>query len=189
MLGLVLLCCAAACNDTSAPVEPNGGGDDKGTVVELGKLKSTTPADWVKEKPSSNLRLAQFRVPHAENDPSDAELVIFYFGQGGGGGVDANVKRWKDKFIAPKGKTIDDVTKIDKFKVSDREVVLVDISGTYLFQSPGKADTKKEQRPDHRMLAVILDTAEGPYFITLIGPARTIERHQKAFVDWVKNFK
>jgi hypothetical protein len=179
-LGLMLMCCViTACN----------GGDGKGTVVDLGGLKSTTPAEWKKEKPASSLRLLQFSVPHADGDMSDAELVVFYFGKGGGGGMEENIKRWKQKFVAPKGKTIDDVTKIDKFKVSDREVVLVDIRGTYLFQAPSKGDAKKEQRPDHRMLAVILDTAEGAHFITLIGPARTMERHEKAFVDWIKNFK
>jgi hypothetical protein len=191
-LGLVLICCLAACNGNSSATGPDGdgSGDDKGKVVELGGLKSTTPADWKEEKPSGSLRLLQFRVPHAENDPSDAELVVFYFGKGGSGTVEANIKRWKDKFVAPKGKTIDDVTKVDKFKVSGHDVVLVDISGTYLFQPPGKgSDLKKEARPDHRMLAVMLETGEGPYFITLIGPERTIERHQKGFVDWVKNFK
>src|SRR5437588_215772 len=110
-LGLMLICCLAACNGNSAATGPDG--DDKGTVVELGGLKSTTPADWKEEKPGSSLRLLQFRVPHAENDPSDAELVIFYFGKGGSGTVEANIKRWKDKFVAPKGKTIDDVTKVD----------------------------------------------------------------------------
>jgi hypothetical protein len=188
-LGLVLVACLAACNGSGA--EPNAAvnADDKETVVELGGLKSKAPAEWHKEKPASSLRTFQFRVPHAENDPSDAELVVFYFGKGGGGSVDDNIKRWKGKFTAPKGKTIDDLTKVDKFKVSGHEVVLVDINGTYQFQPPGKSDAKKEPRPDHRMLAVILDTDEGPYFITLIGPERTVERHQKAFVDWVKGFK
>jgi hypothetical protein len=194
-LGLVLMCCLiAAYNGNSGATGrdaevPDAGGDGKGTVVELGGLKSKTPADWKKEEPKGSLRTAQFRVPHADNDAIDAELVVFHFGKGGGGGVDANIKRWKDMFVAPKGKTIDEMTKVDKFKVSDRDVVLVDISGTYLFQSPGKGDAKKEPRPDHRMLAVILDTAEGAYFIRLVGPARTMEQQQKAFVEWVKNFK
>jgi hypothetical protein len=191
-LGLMLMCCLAACNGSSdgRDADPNStGDDDKGKLVELGGMKSLTPAEWKEEKPGSSLRTLQFRVPHAENDPSDAELVVFYFGKGGGGSADDNIKRWKAKFVAPKGKTSDEMTKIDKFKVSNRDVVLVDISGTYLFQNPGKGDAPKEARPDHRMLAVILDTAEGPYFITLIGPQRTVERHQKAFVDWIKNFK
>ena len=190
VVGLVLVCCAAAaCNtgDASNPISADTGAG-KGTVVELGGLKSQAPSEWEKQKPASSLRLLQFRVPHADNDPEDAELVIFYF-DGGGGGLEDNRKRWQQKFIAPKGKTIDEVTKVDKFKVGDHDSVLVDIRGTYLFQPPGKGDVKKEQRPDYRMLAVILGTSKGPYFITLIGPQRTVEQREKAFVDWVKNFK
>ena len=109
MLGLVLVsCAAAACNtgDASNPVSYNAG-DGKGTLVELGGLKSQTPPEWEKEK-ATGLRHLQFRVPHADNDPEDAELVVFYF-DGSGGGLEDNLKRWKQKFIAPKGKTIDEV--------------------------------------------------------------------------------
>src|SRR5262245_43325533 len=80
-------------------------------VVELGGLKSKFPAGWKAEKPSNKLRKYQASIPKADGDSDNAELVVFFFGPGGGGGTDENIDRWKKQFIAPKGKTIDEVSK------------------------------------------------------------------------------
>src|SRR5262245_29631257 len=99
-----------------------------GEVVELGPLKSKAPAGGKKQNPSNKLRMAQFAIPKVGGDSEDAELVIFYFGKGGGGGNDDNIKRWKGQFIAPEGKTIDEATKIEKFKIGTLvDIVYVDM--------------------------------------------------------------
>ena len=64
---------------------PAGG---KGTAIELDGLKSTTPSSWKVEEPDPKLgkfRIHQFRLPRADGDKEDAELVVFFFGPGGGG--------------------------------------------------------------------------------------------------------
>jgi hypothetical protein len=183
-LGLMYIVGVAvwACSSGDATAVPTG---DKGTVVELDSLKSKTPGDWKEEKPSSSLRKSQFRLPKVDGDPGDAELAIFEFDKASGG-VDANLERWKKKFTTVDGKAVDK-SKVDRFKVSNFPVTYLDISGTYLFQPP-KSD-KYEKRADHRMLGVILEGANHTYFLTLIGPARTVEQHKKGFDDWLKNFK
>src|SRR3954452_13677775 len=90
--------------EASAPTP----GDAKGEEVTLAVLKSRVPSTWKMEKPSNKLRVYQFRVPKAEANTDDAELVVFFFGEGGGGDTDANLKRWKMQFQPPKGKTIDE---------------------------------------------------------------------------------
>lgn len=163
--------------------------DKTGTVVELDGLKSTAPADWVKERPTSNLRVAQFKIPKVEGDPRDAELIIFYF-QGQGGSVADNLKRWKGMFLPPEGKSIDDVAKVEKMKAGAVPIVYLDISGTYKYKrAPMVPDAQAELRPDHRMLSVYFDSKDGPYFIRLVGPAKTVAHHKKAFDDWLKAFK
>lgn len=159
-------------------------GDKKGTVVNLEGLKSETPADWKMEKPINKLRLYQFSLPGKEKD---ADLAVFYFP--GGGSVDANVKRWKDRFIAPKGKSIEDISKIEKFKVGDAEVTFLDISGTYIEQSPTKPNAEKVRREGYRFFGIYVDHKNGPHFITVTGPAETLESHKAAFDRWLKNFK
>ena len=79
-----------------------------GETIELGSLKSTTPANWKRQPPSNKLRMAQFVVPKADGDKEDAELVVFFFGKGGGGSNDDNIKRWKSQFFPPYGKSMDE---------------------------------------------------------------------------------
>ena len=158
--------------------------DSKDNVIELDGTKSTVPADWKKEKPKSSFRYAQFRVPRAEGDEVDAELVLF---KGLGGSVKANVDRWKAQFIPPEGKKIDDVSSVKEMKVGGFPATYLDIRGTYNDMVPGS--TKVTRRPGYRMLAVQVEGNDNPYHIKLIGPAKTIEKHKKAFDDWLKAFK
>jgi hypothetical protein len=188
-LELVFIVCLAVycCNTGESSASSNAASaGDKGTVVDLDGLKSKTPADWKEEKPSNTLRTAQFRVPKTDGDPKDAELVIFHFGKGGGGGADANLDRWKKKFMTPDGKAVDSA-KLDKFKVGEVKVTYLDIAGVYKLAPPGS--DKFEKLADYRMFGVIFESPNGPYFITLTGPARTLEQQKKGFDEWLKNFK
>src|ERR1700747_3511963 len=84
---------------------------DQGTLVTLDGLKSRTPRDWSPVETNSQFRVKQFRLPAVNDDKADPELIIYFFGAGGGGSVDANIKRWKGLFIPPEGKTIDQAAK------------------------------------------------------------------------------
>ena len=101
----------------------------QGTVVTLDGLKSRTPGTWI-EVPSKGMRYKQFRLPAAGGDKGEAELIIFYFGPGQGGGAEENIKRWKGFFEPPQGKQIDDMAK----KYLGRE--------TYPWRKPGEIRIK-----------------------------------------------
>jgi hypothetical protein len=168
--------------------------EDKGTVVEIDGLKSQTPADWKEQEVSdaarSAGRLMYFRVPHAKGDDRDAEMFVFHFGGNGGGAEADNIKRWKGMFIPPEGKTIDDVTKVKHTKVGDSKVTWVDVRGTYKYKrAPFVPDEQAEKRPNQRLIAVIFDTKDGPYYFRFVGPAKTVEQHKKGFDRWVEGFK
>jgi hypothetical protein len=162
-----------------------------GETIELGGLKSKAPTDWKMQTPSNKLRLYQFTIPKVDGDKENAELVVFFFGAGGGGSNEDNIKRWKGQFVAPPGKTIDDVTKTEKFKVgTGANVLYVDIHGSYKYKNPPFDPNAKEVlKENFRRFGLIFDTDKGPYFITLTGPAKTIERNKAAFDNWVKAFK
>jgi hypothetical protein len=162
--------------------------EKKGVVVEIDGLKSAVPAEWEQQKVSSQFRIYHFRIPHLADDKRDAEMIVFHFG-GGGGSADANVKRWKGMFIPPEGKKIDDVAKVENFKVGDVDVTYLDIEGTYRFKERPDPAAKEELRPDHRMLGVVFESSKGPYFFRLVGPAKTVTQNKKPFEDWVKGFK
>ena len=162
-----------------------------GEVIELGGLKAKTPASWKRQDPTSKLRLHQMAVPKVEGDKEDAELIVFFFGKGGGGDTQANITRWKGQFSAPEGKTIDEVSKLEKYKVGkEADVVCLDITGTYKSKDPPFSPTAKEVRKEnYRGFHVIFDTDQGAYFITLRGPAKTLAKSKEAFDGWIKAFK
>lgn len=158
-------------------------------VVKIDGLTSRAPADWMAaRRTGSPFRVREFRLEPVRDDKDPAEVVIFYFGAEGGGAVDANLKRWKSMFIPPEGRKIDDVAKVQKLKVSGDKVTYLDIHGTYLFRTR-PMDSETARRPNYRMLAVIFETKEGPYYIRLVGPADTVGFYKKEFDDWLKGFK
>src|SRR5207245_2038682 len=93
-----------------------GQDDKKGTLVELGGMKSRAPATWAEEPPAYQMRLAQFKLPKVGGDSRDAEIVIF---KGIGGSAKDNIERWKKMFQPAGGKSLDDVAKVTEFKVGD----------------------------------------------------------------------
>src|SRR5262245_53167388 len=99
--------------------------------VEIDGLKSKTPDGWKQGKPATDMQRVVFTLPRAEGDPEDATITVFFFGPGGGGGLDANVKRWKDQFKAPAGEK----AKVEKMKVGDVDITTVDVQGTFLFKA------------------------------------------------------
>ncbi len=155
-----------------------------GTVVDLGGLKSSAPTSWKDVEVSSPMRLKQFAVPGKDGE---AELAIFFFGETQGGGVQANMDRWKKQFTAPEGKALE--PKVTTIKVAGNQATILDVSGTYMFKAKPMDPGPGEPRPNHRMLAIVLETAKGNYFIKLTGPGKTIEKNKKDFDAWLKAFK
>lgn len=173
---------------------PGYGQQRQGATVELAGCKATTPAIWIEQPlPPKSLRMMQFKLPKVEGDPEDAELALFVLR--GGGAIDANLKRQEAKFEIPPGIKREEAIQLEKFSFGGKyDAYLQDIRGIYLKKFPPFApDAKITRVPDYRQLYVIFEVQDndGPvlYSMTLLGPARTIEKHKKAFVDWVKSFK
>ena len=156
--------------------------------VEIGGMKGKTPAGWKEETPSNKMRLTQYKLPKAEGDPEDAELAVFYF-PGGSGTAEQNLDRQVKKFKPAAGK--DKVeSKVSKTKVGTIDATYQDVTGTFLSKFPPFApDAKVTEKPDYRQLYVLFTTDKGDYYLTLLGPAKTVEKHKKDFEEFLKNLK
>ena len=156
--------------------------------VEIAGMKSKTPDSWKEERTTSDMRLAQFKLPKAEGDPEDAQVIVFYF-RGGSGSAEQNLQRQRAKFKPADGK--DKVEeKLDKIKVGTHDAPYQDLTGTFLQKKrPFDPADKGVARDNYRQLYVIVLTDKGDYYPSMIGPAKTVEKHKKAFDDWLKNFK
>jgi hypothetical protein len=150
-------------------------------------LTFTAPPGWKSSTPSSSMRVGQFTLPRAAGDPADAELVVYYFG-GSGGSVDANIDRWIGQMQQPDGKASGAVAKRETRTVNGLSAMLVDVSGTYVAEvMPGS--TERHNSPNYRLRAAVVTTPNGPYFIKLTGPAKTIGAQEKAFEQFLMSLK
>src|SRR5262249_39119003 len=73
-------------------------------TLSLLDYKATVPASWTTRAPSSTMRLAEHVVP--ANTHGTAEVIVYFFGQGQGGNVDANLARWKAQFSTADGSPV-----------------------------------------------------------------------------------
>src|SRR5262245_42956008 len=186
--GGALLVLGAAVFFVPGTGQAGGKKDDlKSNTVQLDSVQSTAPADWKREKPANRLRSHQFRLPRAKDDMADAELAIL---PNVLGSYEENIKRWKERFEPPAGQKLDDVSRVETFKVGKAKVTALDVHGTYDGKDrPFAPKSSAKPQPGYRMLAVIFETDEGSHFIRLIGPARTVELHKKGFDEWLRAFK
>ena len=91
-------------------------------------VRWTAPASW-KAEGARPMRAATYSIPLAEGDQGVAECVVNYFGPGQGGGVEANIERWKGQVLGADGKPA--ARKIDKRTRRGVPITVIDTSGTY----------------------------------------------------------
>src|SRR6185295_5719313 len=120
LLAVALL--GSACSKNSEATAPSSK-----AAQATGELRYTVPAGWQEEKPNSNMRVAQYKLPKAEGDSADAELVLYYFGQGQGGSKQANIDRWLNQMQQADGSPSKDKAKIANTTVNGMAVTTVDV--------------------------------------------------------------
>lgn len=140
-------------------------------------LKWTAPQGWV-SKGEAPMRAAQYTV-------GDAECVVYFFGPGQGGSVEANIARWSGQFVGPDGKPA--AAKVAKSNVHGLPVTRMDISGTYT-ATGGAAITSQTPKAGNRMLAAIVEGPGGNLFIKFSGPAKSVAAQVAGFDALLASF-
>ena len=119
-----------------------------------------------KPTPPGGMRAAQLEFTA---DGKTAEAIFYYFGQGQGGGAQANVDRWLASFQEPKEKVN---SKVEKKKIGAGEVTYVEAEGTYMSGMPG---APKTPQPGTKLLGAILESPSGNVFVRMTGPISTVK--------------
>ena len=134
------------------------------------------------------MRKDQFSLPGVSGAEA-AELAVFFF-PGGGGTVDANLKRWYDQFKQPDGSTTGNRAELEKLKVNMLSVTTVYVTGTYLkSRSLMMMGGPVDELSDYALLAAIAETAEGSWFFKATGPQQTIDHWRARFGTFVQSFR
>jgi hypothetical protein len=156
-------------------------------AVQNEGLTFTPPSGWMAESPSSSNRKAQFKLPRAEGDSEDAELVVHHF-PSGGGTPQANIDRWIGQFTKPDGSSVADTAKVTHRSIEGIPFTIVDAGGSY---SNAMMSMQKPEGPkaNYRMLGAIAETKTGPWFIKLTGPAKTVYKWAPSYEAFLNSIR
>lgn len=145
-------------------------------TVTVRDLTFDAPAAWKSVKPRSQMIQTQLTIAPAAGDEEPAELTVSAFaGAGGGGGIEANIKRWQSQFKDANGGT----AKLDQKTVKGKniDVVRAETAGHY-YPPPF---TRQPDKADYRLLGAIVETKTAGYFLKLIGPDKTVSAARADF--------
>jgi hypothetical protein len=148
------------------------GGDAAGLDFDL-------PAGWVSQPPESGMRLAQAEIPGAGGP---GQLAVFYFGPGGGGGVEANLERWIGQ-ISPEDRS---EPKRETFAIDGGlQVTWIEVSGTLQPSTTGMGPTTPVAGA--RLLGAVVEGPGGPWFFKATGPDATLAGQRDAFLGMLRS--
>lgn len=149
------------------------------------ELQWSDPVGWRRTRPTSSMRKAQYSVPGA-NGAEDAEVTVFYFGQGQGGAVQDNINRWHGQFEA---EGADAGVFNEERTVNGLRVHITGKRGRFAGggMMPGAAPA--EPRGGWALLGAIVETPDGPWFFKMVGPGATVDAARRGFDDLVGSFR
>ena len=155
----------------TAPAARSGNSD---RAVMAAGLQFVMPEGWQRQQPSSNMRLAQAAIP---GSAGEGLLTVFFFGPGGGGGVDANLDRWAGQIEGGEPQR-------DAFEANGLRITWIEKTGT--LQPSGFGMGPTEPVPNSRLIGAVIEGPGGPWFFKATGPDQTLADQRDAFVTMLR---
>lgn len=151
---LALLTGPAAANETGA-----AGLKVAGVTFQAG-------SPWKVKTEPRRMSSGGLTIP-GKDGKADIEADFYHFGAGGGGGAEANIKRWQGQFQPGDNGQLPEPQK-EEVKAGGASVLFVTFKGTFL--SGSVMDAKRTPMPGFTMTGVIVPTGAGDVFIKIAGP-------------------
>jgi hypothetical protein len=148
-------------------------------------LQWTAPAGW-KNEGSRPMRAATYSVPASAHDNEPSECVVYFFGAGQGGSVEANIARWKGQFRTAAGGPAEG--HVQKRTIHHLPVTTLDISGEYSGMG-GPMAASKTDMAGYRLLGAVVEGPGGTVFVKFTGPAKTVAANQQKFEQLIGSFQ
>ena len=148
-----------------------------------------TPAIQWKDLGAADMKAASYTYGPLESDKEPAQLNVFYFGQGQGGSIEANVDRWIKQMSLPDGR--DPATAAIRYTmdVNGLPAHVVTLFGTFNESVGGMMTGKTVPRENSRLIGVIVEAPQGNVFFKLTGPDYTAKIMVEAFMTMVKQIQ
>lgn len=165
-----------------------GGSTQQAPSNSAGSLKFSAPSGWVEEKPGSSSRVAQYKLPKVAEDREDASAILYYFGQGQGGGSAANIERWINQMKQPDGSASKDKAKEENLTLNGLKVTTVAVGGTYTAEmAPGSGTFHNDA--NYRLRAAVIETPKGSYYLKVVGPDKTMAKWDGSVTEFLKSLE
>jgi hypothetical protein len=151
-------------------------------LLASSRLAYDAPKEWKVVEPTSSMRLAQWSTG------AGSEIVIFYFGEGQGGSVEANLDRWYGQFQQPDGTPTRERAKVTRSRAGELAITKADVEGTYVAPvRPGASD--RHHQPGYRMIAAVVEGPSGPWFLRFLGPANEVAEGASLFDGFLSGLR
>lgn len=157
-----------------------------GSLVALGDQVAIAPDAWRRRQPRNSMRLAEFTLPPDPGATDTAEVVVYFFGAGQGGDVEANVERWRMQFTDEDGSHPDPA--VEPVADAFHPTTLVEMSGRYA-RGMGMGSSPEDARADQVLLAAVVEAPAGNLYVQMYGPSAVVRAQRDAFVRFVRGIR
>jgi hypothetical protein len=170
----------------AAAFAPAQAGAQANTVSFL-DYRTSVPADWTPRAAASTMRLAEYVVAPLPSAPNagGAEVIVYFFGKGQGGNVQANLTRWKAQFSTTDGSPVPET--ITRDSTGAFPITFAEYGGIYA-RGIGAGDAANA-KPGQTLLAGIAETPRGTLFIQLFGPTARVVAERATLMRFVRGLK
>lgn len=161
-----------ALSELSDDEQPNF--DPNNPLLELSNLTFTCPDAWEREKPSSSMRVVQYKL---KSDPN-SKIVGFFFGEQSL--EKENIDRWKQEF--------EELKNSKEEKLLGDKITMVTFEGVYNVK-PFPMAQEFTPTPDYMVLAAIVPSNDGPYYFKVFAPAKILKPEIENFKKFLNSCK
>lgn len=147
--------------------------DPENPVLELSNIKLTAPDSWLREKPSSSMRVVQYSL---KSSP-EHKVVGFFFGEQDL--VKENIDRWKAEF--------EELQNSKEEELANGNVTMVTLEGVYGVKHFPMSE-EYTPTPDYMVLAAIVKSNEGPYYFKIFAPSKILSKEIDNFKKFLNSY-
>jgi hypothetical protein len=173
---------AASPAETADATPPEAAGEDAAegdrTEVQFGGVCLVAPKTWTRDRPPVNFILAEFSLPRAQGDESDAQLTVAAAGGNNPRGLDRLRQHLKQQLEAGSA---------EHLQIGGNEVVLAESSGDYGDTSDPFPSPVSEGR--YRVLNAVVFVGDKAYLVNCTGPEKTVGERAGEFRAFLQTMK
>lgn len=142
-------------------------------------LTWVVPEGWSESSAPDPMGMRLLDLRFGPNQEGECYISLM---PGAGGGVEANVNRWRTQMAQP-AYTADEIAGLPKKPFFNREATFVEFDGDF------KSFGAEQARTGYRLLGLIHSTEQATIFVKLTGPKALVEQNTAAFEAFCQSIK